>query len=303
MSISARGLTKSFGKTEAVKNVSFDVQEGAIFGFLGPNGAGKTTTIKMLSTLLKPTSGTAFVAGFDILRESDRVRRLIGLVPQRPLMDSELTVIQNLRFYSKIYQVKYRERRISEVLDIMGMGDHKAKKMWQLSEGYKKRAEVARSLLNEPRVLFLDEPTTGLDPIARRTVWDIIRKIVRDHGTTIFLTTHYMEEAEELSDTVAIIDNGKIKTSGDPSMLIDSIQGEWVLKIITQNPPELMTCTSRIISEKRMEDDTEYRLRAANREDAVKTLANLFGDGISIKNLEIRRPNLEDVFIQYVKEL
>lgn len=302
MSICAGGLSKWFGKTEAVKNISFDVQEGMTFGFLGPNGAGKTTTIRLLSTLIKPTSGTASVAGFDILREPEAIRSVIGVVTQSPLMDRELSVIQNLRFYSKIYKIKDREKGIREVLDMMNLNDHKAKKINELSGGYKKRAEIARALINEPRVLFLDEPTTGLDPIARRIVWNIVRRIVRNHGTTIFLTTHYMEEAEELSDRVAIIDNGEIRISGNPSMLIDSIQGEWVLKIITQNPQELTSYASRIISEKRVGDNIEFRLRAANREDTVKVLADFFRDRISIKSLEVRQPNLEDVFVLYVKE-
>jgi len=302
LSICAGGLSKWFGKTEAVKNISFDVQEGMTFGFLGPNGAGKTTTIRLLSTLIKPTSGTASVAGFDILREPEAIRSVIGVVTQSPLMDRELSVIQNLRFYSKIYKIKDREKGIREVLDMMNLNDHKAKKINELSGGYKKRAEIARALINEPRVLFLDEPTTGLDPIARRIVWNIVRRIVRNHGTTIFLTTHYMEEAEELSDRVAIIDNGEIRISGNPSMLIDSIQGEWVLKIITQNPQELTSYASRIISEKRVGDNIEFRLRAANREDTVKVLADFFRDRISIKSLEVRQPNLEDVFVLYVKE-
>jgi ABC-2 type transport system ATP-binding protein len=256
----------------------------------------------MLSTLIKPTSGTASVAGFDILRRPDEVRLIIGLVPQHPLMDRELTVSQNLRFYSKIYRVKNRDERIGEVSNTMDLDDHKHKKTKELSGGYRKRAEIARALLNNPRVLFLDEPTTGLDPIARRVVWGIVRRIVRDYGTTVFLTTHYMEEAEELSDTVAIIDKGEIKASGNPSTLIDSIQGEWISKILTSNPLESTTYTSRIMSRKRNKDYIEYRLRVANRDDAVRTLASLFGNRITIKNIEIRQPNLEDVFIQNVKE-
>jgi len=303
MSIEVFSLSKRFEKTQAVKKISFTVKEKTIFGFLGPNGAGKTTTIRMLCTMLKPTSGTASVAGYDILKEPESVREVIGLVPQRSLMDGELTVMQNLQFYAKICRVKERERTLREVFALMGLEDYKAKKLTQLSGGYRKRVEIARALLNRPKVLFLDEPTTGLDPIARRIVWDIIRDIVRDEGTTIFLTTHYMEEAQELCDVVAIIDKGEIKVLGSPSHLIQSIRGEWILKIWTREPQLFTDYGPLLVSKKTETGSNELRIRLTSQDEVIRTLTCLLGNQVALENIEIRQPTLEDVFVQYVKGL
>ncbi|HHH80243.1 MAG TPA: ATP-binding cassette domain-containing protein, partial [Thermoplasmatales archaeon] len=205
-------LTKKFNSLAAVDHVSFSVKEGEIFGFLGPNGAGKTTTIKMLTTLLNPTEGTAKVCGFDIIKNRNEVRQSIGVVFQEPALDTELTGKENLDFHARMYGLD-RERRVSrieEVLRIVDLQDKKDVLVKYYSGGMKRRLEIARGLMHFPRVLFLDEPTLGLDAQTRRAIWEYIKKMNKEEKTTIFLTTHYMDEADFLCDRVAIIDHGRI---------------------------------------------------------------------------------------------
>lgn len=225
--LKAEGLTRRFGKTIAVDAMTISLERGEVFGLLGPNGAGKTTAIRMLVTLLPPTSGTAQVAGFDIIRNAGSVRRMIGYVPQMISVDPSLTGYENLLIFAKLYDIPRRERasRISEALDLVDLTDAAAKLVRQYSGGMIRRLEIAQSTLHRPPVLFLDEPTVGLDPIGRKAVWNHIERLRTDLDVTIFLTTHNMEEAENLCSRVAIMHRGKIVIDDSPERLKTSIGG------------------------------------------------------------------------------
>ena len=218
--IEAINLRRRFGDIEAVAGVSFEVAAGETFGFLGPNGAGKSTTISMLCTLLRPTAGRGRVAGFDVVDEQNEVRRRIGLVFQEPTLDEYLTALENLRFHAELYGVPRGQRntRIERVVRMVGLWDRRTDVVRTFSGGMKRRLEIARGLLHSPRVLFLDEPTIGLDPQTRSHIWSYINALKRQEGTTMFLTTHYMDEAE-YCDRIAIIDEGKIVATGTPETL------------------------------------------------------------------------------------
>ncbi|MGZ3499657.1 MAG: ATP-binding cassette domain-containing protein [Vulcanimicrobiaceae bacterium] len=223
LAIETHELTKRFGSFVAVNRVSLDVDHGVIFGLLGPNGAGKSTTIKMLTTLASPTSGWARVAGYDVSRNPVEVRKRIGYVPQQQSADPDLTGFENLLVLARLYGIGGRERRrrICEALELMGLSDAKDRLARQYSGGMIRRLEIAQSMLNNPQVLFMDEPTLGLDPLARHMVWDRIRTLKAAYGTTIFLTTHYMDEAAELCDAVAFMSKGEIKAAGAPMELTE----------------------------------------------------------------------------------
>jgi ABC-2 type transport system ATP-binding protein len=219
--ISASNLTKKFGEFTAVDNISFDVAEGEIFGFLGPNGAGKSTTIKMLTTLLHPDSGKIQVNGFDPVRHKEKVRASFGIVFQDPSLDEELTAYENMHFHAVLYKVasNIRAQRIEELLTLVDLWDKRKEYVKNYSGGMKRRLEIARGFLHHPRIIFLDEPTLGLDPQTRNYMWNYIQDLNQNEGTTIFFTTHYMEEADRNSDRIAIIDHGKIVIQGTPSEL------------------------------------------------------------------------------------
>ncbi len=225
--LETQALTRRFGALTAVDSLSISVEAGEIFGLLGPNGAGKTTSIKMLTTLLPPTSGSAKIAGFDIVHDQSEVRRNIGYVPQMLSADGTLTGYENLLVFAKLYDIPRgeREKRVHQALDFMGLSDSAHKLVREYSGGMIRRLEVAQSLLHRPKVLFLDEPTTGLDPAARRMVWDHIQQLRQNYGTTIFLTTHLMEEADHLCNFVAIMHLSKVVAVGTPAKLKASIGG------------------------------------------------------------------------------
>lgn len=210
--LSVRSLTKKFGYFLAVDNISFEVEAGSIFAFLGPNGAGKSTTIKMLTTVLKPTSGEIQINGFDALREQDKARSSFGIVFQDPSLDEELTAYENMVYHAVVYRVPKNERkeRIQKALEIVGLWNRREDLVKKYSGGMKRRLEIARALVHYPKILFLDEPTVGLDPQTRNSIWNHIKKLNKERGMTIFLTTHYMDEAEEMADKIAVIDHGKI---------------------------------------------------------------------------------------------
>jgi len=220
-----QSLTRRFKALTAVDKVNISVKPGEMFGLVGPNGAGKTTIIKMLTTILPPTSGNALVAGHDIVKHSAQVRRVIGYVPQLLSADGALTGYENLLIFAKLYHIPRSERqnRIHDALEFMGLSEFADKMVREYSGGMIRRLEVAESMLHRPSLLFLDEPTVGLDPIARKTVWDHIQRLRSDYGTTILLTTHYMEEADELCDRVAIMHLGKIAAVGTPAELKASV--------------------------------------------------------------------------------
>lgn len=223
--LETQSLTKRFGDLIAVNELTISIEPGEIFGLVGPNGAGKTTVIKMLTTLLPPTSGKASVGGHDISHEASKVRRLIGYVPQLLSADGGLTGYENLLIFSKLYDIprKEREQRIADVLGFMGLSDFSTKLVRTYSGGMIRRLEIAQAMLHRPKVLFLDEPTIGLDPVARKAVWQHIQQLRSDYGTTIFLTTHYMDEADQLCTRMAIMHLGKIAVIGSPSDLKSSV--------------------------------------------------------------------------------
>ncbi len=225
--IETKDLTRRFGKLTAVDNVSLSLDEGEIFGLLGPNGAGKTTLLKMLISLMPPTSGSATVAGFDVVRQSREVRKVIGYVPQLLSADGALTGYENLLIFAKLFDLPraQRDARIYALLEMMGLQDAAHNMVKTYSGGMIRRLEIAQSVLHEPRVLFLDEPTVGLDPIARKSVWEHIRRLRSQFSTTILLTTHYMEEADEICERVAIMHHGKIAAIGAPAKLKASVNG------------------------------------------------------------------------------
>ena len=229
-SIQVNNLQKKYGKLEAVKSVSFEVAEGEIFGFLGPNGAGKTTTINVLCTLLNPTGGSASVNGYDVVKQRNEVRRSIGLVFQESTLDEYLTAEQNLLFHSYAYGVSkdVREQRMKDLLDLVDLWDRRKGKTRTYSGGMKRRLEIVRGLIHHPRVLFLDEPTLGLDPQTRRYIWDYVEDIRIKENLTIFLTTHYMDEAEHC-DRIAVIDHGNIVAIDTPEKLKDNVGGDLVM--------------------------------------------------------------------------
>jgi ABC-2 type transport system ATP-binding protein len=226
--VSVKNLCKSFKELKAVNNISFEVKRGEIFAFLGPNGAGKTTTIKMLTTLLNPTSGEISVNGFDPAKDKDSVRKSFGIVFQDPSLDDELTAYENLEFHAVLYHVPSDQRkpRIDYLLKFVGLWDRKDDRVKTFSGGMKRRLEIARGLIHHPKILFLDEPTLGLDPQTRNHVWDYIKQLNKDEQMTIFFTTHYMEEADKAASTVAVIDHGKIVRIGKPAEIKKSAKAK-----------------------------------------------------------------------------
>jgi ABC-2 type transport system ATP-binding protein len=226
--LETRSLTRDFGQMRAVDNVNIQVKAGEVFGLLGPNGAGKSTTIKMLTTLLPPSSGSAAIAGLDLTHQPSEIRRAIGYVPQSLSADGSLTAYENLLIFSKLYDIprKYRESRIRDVLEFMGLTEAAHRLVRQYSGGMIRRLEVAQSMLHQPQVLFLDEPTVGLDPLARSYVWALVQQLREQYGTTIILTTHFLEEADSLCDRVAIMQAGKVVVTGIPSELKANLDRE-----------------------------------------------------------------------------
>lgn len=294
--IEINGLSKRFGDHEAVKNVSLRVEEGEIFGFLGPNGAGKTTTINMMCTLIKPTTGTGTVAGWDIVNDRNKVRKAIGLVFQETTLDDQLTAEQNILFHALAYGVKTDERRgrTRELLNLLGLWNRRKDKIRTYSGGMKRRLEMARGLVHHPRVLFLDEPTLGLDPQTRNVIWEYVLSLREKQGLTIFLTTHYMEEAEH-SDRIAVIDNGKIIAVDTPDNLKDRVGGDTVT--ISSDNNELV---ERELREKfSLAPVKEGNLISVKVQSGERFIPQfLQGVETSIQSLKLTRPTLEDVFLQ-----
>ncbi len=293
--IQVNNLVKSYNSIEAVAGVSFDVAEGEIFGFLGPNGAGKTTTINILCTLLSPSSGTAMVAGFDSMKEPDKVRSQIGLVFQELTLDDELTAYENLKFHCYMYNMnrKLSEERIDELLDVVGLTDRRSHIVKTFSSGMKRRLEIARGLLHRPRVLFLDEPTIGLDPQTRSHVWAFIKKLKESEGNTVFMTTHYMDEAE-ICDRIAIIDNGKIIALDTPEKLKRSLKGD-TLYIQTEDDERAASEITRRFSLETRKTEKGLSLIVEGGERFIPELFK--GLSVPINSVNLKRPSLDDVFI------
>src|ERR1700747_2629721 len=249
--IDVRTIVKKFGDFTAVKGISFAVEEGEIFGLLGPNGAGKSTLIRMMVTLLQPTSGTAVINGFDVVKQSDGVRRSIGVIPQAMTSDMELSVEENLLIFAQLYGVP-REKRaglIAGLLESVELSQWADKQVRNLSGGMRRRVEIARGLVHEPRIFFLDEPTTGLDPVSRVAVWEMIQKIKSERDLTVLLTTHYMDEADKLCQRIAIVDHGKLVALDSPLKLKASIPGKNILEVSFSKAPDNWMATLKSLPE------------------------------------------------------
>lgn len=298
MTIAVEKLSRSFGEIQAVKSIDLRVRRGETFGFLGPNGAGKSTTIKMLCTLLHPTSGRAWINGYDIVREASQVRQSIGIVFQDPTLDEYLTAEQNLYYHCMIYHTprKTRDTRIREVLQLVGLDERRKDIVKTFSGGMKRRLEVARGLLHEPQTLFLDEPTVGLDPQTRRSVWEHVLRLRERTGLTIFMTTHYMEEAE-YCDRIAIIDHGQIVALDTPSALKRMV-GQDLVRLTTSAPEQAATMLEQQTGHTvRREDDAIYVEGENGQALAASLIRQLTLADIDVLGVNVTAPTLEDVFV------
>jgi ABC-2 type transport system ATP-binding protein len=295
--ISVTGLTKQYGEIEAVRGIDFEVAGGETFGFLGPNGAGKTTTIKILCTLASATSGAATVAGHDTARERDAVRRDIGLVFQDTTLDTYLTAAQNLRFHAELYGVPKAAvaPRMRQVMDMVGLWDRKDSLVSTYSGGMQRRLEIARGLLHAPRVLFLDEPTVGLDPQTRSSIWQYINDLKGREDITIFLTTHYMDEAENC-DRIAIIDHGKIVAIDTPEALKASI-GKDRVRILTADDRAAIDALAATFGIDAVTSEGAVTFSVPAGEQFVPRLFAEFS--VPIRSVSVSRPSLDDVFMSY----
>ena len=304
LAIDVKNIAKTYGKFVAVKGLTFDVEEGEIFGLLGPNGAGKSTLIRMLVTLLPPTSGTALVGGFDIIKQSDEVRRAIGVIPQAMTSDLELSVEENLLIYAKLYGVprETRQRLIPELLESVELLQWKDKQVKNLSGGMRRRVEIARGLVHEPRVFFLDEPTTGLDPVSRTAVWEMLQRIKASRNLTVLITTHYMDEADKLCDRIAIVDHGKLVALDSPLMLKASIPGKNVLEASFSNaPPDWQARLATLPFVDKVDGQGHvYRIASSNGPGTTLALMDAAASaGVAVQSLSVQSTTLDDVFVHY----
>jgi ABC-2 type transport system ATP-binding protein len=295
--IVVRDLGKSFGEVEAVRGVSFTVAPGEVFGFLGPNGAGKTTTINMLCTLAKPTSGSALVAGHDVARERDDVRRNIGLVFQDPTLDGYLTAAQNLRLHAELYGVDAAlvPDRMRQVLEMVGLWERRDSKVLTFSGGMRRRLEIARGLLHSPRVLFLDEPTIGLDPQTRSSIWSYIRELQQAERITIFMTTHYMDEAE-MCDRIAIMDRGEIVALDTPAALKAEVGADRVRIETADDAAAIAELAERFDVEAQVAEGAVTFFVPAGEQFVPRLFAEL---AVPIHAVSVSRPTLDDVFMSH----
>ena len=304
-SVETKSLTKSFGDVTAVDDVSFSVEKGEIFGFLGPNGAGKSTTIMILTTLLKPTSGQALIAGNNVMTDPKKVRENIGYVQQETTVDEYLTGRENLILQAKLNHIPKNEidSRIDEVLDLIELSDKQNESVVTYSGGMRKRLDIAGGLLHRPKVLFLDEPTVGLDIQTRRKIWEYIKKIHDEFEMTIFLTTHYMEEADQLCDRIGIIDGGKIQVIDSPENMKNAMGNEVISIIIEENDSRdsFLTELKNIESVNKInEDGSKLTLFVSNGTEVIPKVFQISSDiGIKITSISLTQPTLDDVFISY----
>ncbi len=290
-------LVKSYGELDAVRGVSFSVPPGEVFGFLGPNGAGKSTTINMLCTLAEPTSGSARVSGFDVVAERDAVRRHIGLVFQDPTLDLNLTAEQNLRIHADLYGIDpgVVGARMDQMLGMVDLGDRRSEPVMRFSGGMRRRLEIARGLMHSPRVLFLDEPTIGLDPQTRSSIWRYIRALRETEGTTVFMTTHYMDEAE-FCDRIAIMDRGEIVVLDTPEALKAGVGSDRVVLGTADDDAALAALRARFGIEAAIADDAVTFYIDSGEAFVPRLFAEL---DVAITSVNVSRPTLDDVFIAH----
>lgn len=294
--INVHNLTKRFNSLTAVDNISFSVNEGEVFGFLGPNGAGKTTTINILCTLLAPTSGTAEIAGVDCVTQSDKVRAAIGIIFQDATLDAGLTAYENLKFHAYLYNLdrKLTGRRIDEMLAVVELVGRKHDPVKNFSGGMKRRLEIARGLLHYPRVLFLDEPTLGLDPQTRSTIWAFIDTLRKRENITVFMTTHYMEEAENC-DRIAIIDHGRIIAAGTPGALKEMVRGD-IVRLSTEDNESAVREIKTLFSIDAREENGTLSLEVEKGEELIPKLVRALP--VRTLSVSLQKPTLNDVFLK-----
>ncbi|HZR24359.1 MAG TPA: ATP-binding cassette domain-containing protein [Vicinamibacterales bacterium] len=303
--IDVRSIVKKFGSFTAVNGISFSVESGEIFGLLGPNGAGKSTLIRMMVTLLPPTAGTAIINGFDIVKQADDVRKSIGVIPQAMTSDLELSVEENLIIFAKLYGVprEKRIRLINDLLEAVELTKWREAPVKNLSGGMRRRVEIARGLVHEPRIFFLDEPTTGLDPVSRVAVWEMLHKLKQQRELTVLITTHYMDEADKLCDRIAIVDHGELKALDSPMKLKASIPSKNVLEVsfggdmppgwtdVVKTLPHVDAVTS---------EDHFFRISSENGPATTLALMDTAARrGVTVHSLSVTSTTLDDVFVHY----
>jgi|SRR5579872_666426 len=300
--IQAEGLTKKYGDKTAVDQISFDIAEGELFGFLGPNGAGKTTTIRMLTTIASVTKGKATVAGYDVAKNPGAVRARIGVVPQQLIADDELTGMENVLLFAKLHHVRDEKalKRAAQLLQLVDLQGSARKKAKTYSGGMKRRLQLAMGLVHDPAILFLDEPSLGLDIQTRAKMWDYVRKLNTDNGITVFMTTHYLEEADALCDRVAIVDGGTIKVSGSPAELKMRLGGD-LLSIQVTSGTDLTGFLEGVQDVKEVVrlSDAGYRIKIPRVEKALPEIVDGITErGLKILDISFTRPTLDQVFLQ-----
>ena len=294
--VDVKNLRKQYGEFPAVDGLSFSIEEGEVFGLLGPNGAGKTTTLHMLATILRPTSGTASINGYDIVRQPSKVRKSIGMVFQEPSSDDLLTGAENLRMHAMLYGVPspLREERAKEVLELVDLTDRKDGLVKHYSGGMRRRLEIARGLLHNPKILFLDEPTLGLDPQTREHIWKYVERLVAEQKISIIITTHYMDEADRLCDRIAIVDHGRIVVDDSPEVLKRALGGDMVR--LTMSNPKLEAIREMPFVKKVEVRDRTVLLTVEDAGSHAQEILAVIG---KVDSVELRPPTLNDVFLQY----
>jgi ABC-2 type transport system ATP-binding protein len=303
--IAVENIVKRYGSFEAVKGIDFQVADGEIFGLLGPNGAGKSTLIRMMTTLIPVTSGRALVGGYDVSKNSDDVRRMIGVIPQALTSDPDLTVEENLSIYAKLYSVPrvQRIKSITEVLEAVDLLKWRDAQTKTLSGGMRRRLEIARGLVHNPRIFFLDEPTTGLDPVSRIAVWEMLNNLKKTRSLTMLLTTHYMEEADRLCDRIAIVDHGKLVALGTPVELKQSVPGSNVVEVqFNREDPEWKARLMALphVTDVQSQSAGVYRVLTANGSQTTTQLVEMAASlGEQLTSLSVQNTSLDDVFVHY----
>ena len=303
--IRVQHIVKKYGDFEAVKGITFEVADGEIFGLLGPNGAGKSTLIRMMTTLIPVTSGKAIVGGHDVSKDANAVRRMIGVIPQALTSDQDLTVEENLIIYAKLYSVPraQREKNIAEVLEAVDLTKWRGAQTKTLSGGMRRRLEIARGLVHDPRIFFLDEPTTGLDPVSRIAVWEMLNNLKKTRNLTMLLTTHYMEEADRLCDRIAIVDHGKLVALGTPVELKQSVPGSNVVEVQFSREDEdwksrLQTLPD--VTEVEPQSAGVFRVLTSNGSQTTAQIVEMAKSmGEQLRSLSVQNTSLDDVFVHY----
>ncbi len=298
-------ITKKYGDFTAVDDVSFAVKQGEIFGLLGPNGAGKSTLIRMMTTLLPITAGRALINGFDVAKDPDDARNCMGVIPQALTSDIDLTVEENLNIYAKLYDVPaaQRKRNIDDLLETVDLTKWRGAQTKTLSGGMRRRLEIARGLVHNPKIFFLDEPTTGLDPVSRVAVWEMLTTIKDRHGLTVLITTHYMDEADRLCDRIAIVDHGKLVALDSPMALKASVPGSNVIEAqFNHAPPDWQQRLESLEDVKSVQSQASdsYRIMSSNGSKTTTELVEMaVKSGVELKSLSVQNTTLDDVFVHY----